>query len=268
LSFTLEEPAEDGTTRLEVAHRIAAVYRAPYTAIFGELPPLDDAGRFPPVGKPGDAAWESMTDEDRFAVERVIANLGKALEAFERQLARSAGDTPLDRYLAGDLEAMTPRARDGLASFVRRGCISCHDGPLLSDQDFHALRMPDDELAGPDRGRMDGIAVALASSFRADGPHSDAPDAWPLIEQLDDPTKLGQFRTPSLRGVALTAPYGHAGTLETLAEVIRHDAMGGLPPDDPRALGTSDPALFPFEPGPDEVEALVEFLESLNPAVL
>jgi cytochrome c peroxidase len=263
--LALENPLEHGTTRLAVAHRIASTYSDPYSDLFGDLPPLEDAARFPASGKPGDPAWEGMTEEDRFAVDRVVANVSKTLEAFEREVARGVGDTPLDRYLAGELEAMTPLARDGLASFVRRGCISCHDGPLLSDQDFHALRTPDDEEGGPDHGRMAGIDVALASPFRADGMHSDDPDAWPLTEQSNDSTKLGQFRTPSLRGVALTAPYGHAGTLETLEDVILHDAAGGLPADDPGAVGVADSALFPFEPEPGEVEALVAFLHALTP---
>ncbi len=264
--LALENPVEHGTSRLAVAHRVASVYRTEYTAIFGALPGLEDAQRYPADGKPGDAAWEAMAEADRFAVNRVIANAGKALEAFERSVARSVGQTPLDRYLAGDPGAIDERAKQGLGHFVRRGCISCHDGPLLSDQDFHALRTPDDAEGGPDSGRLGGVAVALASALRADGPHSDAPGAWPLIESADDRTQLGQFRTPSLRGVALTAPYGHAGALSTLAAVIEHDATAGLPADDSRAQGVADSALIPFVLGANEVGELVAFLESLTPS--
>ncbi len=261
--LALENPREHATTRLAVAHRVATAYRARYEEVFGPLPPLDDRARFPDEARPGDAAWEAMRADDREAVNRVAANFGKAIEAYERTLTAAAA--PFDRYVAGAVDAISPQARDGLALFLRVGCVGCHDGPLLSDQDFHNLRVPDDPMAGGDPGRLAGIAVALASPLNAAGAFSDDRAAWPLTGYAPHPSQRGQFRTPSLRGVALTAPYGHAGALATLADVVRHDARGGLAADDPRAVGDADPGLIPFDVSDAQVAALVAFLESLTP---
>ena len=261
--LALENQREHATTRLAVAHRIASAYRDRYQTLFGPLPPLEDRARFPAQGRPGDPAWEQMTVVDRDAVHRVIANVGKSIEAYERTL--TAAPAPFDRYVAGAHDAISPQAREGLWIFLRVGCTGCHDGPLFSDQDFHNLRSPDDPMSGGDTGRLAGIATALASPFNTTGAFSDDRTAWPLTGYAPDPSQRGQFRTPPLRGVARTAPYGHAGALATLAEVIRHDARGGLDADDPRALGDLDPGLIPFAVTDDQVAALVAFLEALTP---
>lgn len=260
--LAMENPREHDFTRVEIARRVATVYRARYVALFGALPPLEDAGRFPLRAKPGDAAWEVMSPDDQTAVNRVVANVGKALEAFERTL--TAGPSPFDRYMAGERDAMTPLQRDGLKLFITLSCINCHVGPLFSDDDFHALRMPDDAVAGPDRGRAEGLETAARSVFGARSVFSDDREAYPAAEPVTS-AALGRFRTPTLRGVALTAPYGHAGALTSLEEVIIHDAGGGLSIADPRALGERDPALIPFAPLPGEVAALAAFLRALTP---
>ena len=116
---------------------------------------------------------------------RIVAEqIAAAIAAFERSLVTR--DSPFDRFLAGDEDALTPQQRRGLEAFDDADCTNCHDGPMLSDFDLVAEGVAENPLlSGPDAG--DG-------RFR--------------------------FRTPTLRNVALTAPYMHNGMLETLEEVL------------------------------------------------
>jgi len=264
--MAMENPREHATTRLTVAHRVATAYASDYEAVFGPLPPLGEGARFPPSGMPGDARWEAMSTSDQTAVNRVVVNVGKAIEAYERTLA--VRPTPFDRYVAGDFEAMSPDARDGLSFMLLFSCMECHNTPLFSDNRFHALRVPDDPEAtrlGGDRGREGVIERLLASPFNMAGVFSDARDDARLREIERTDLNLGAFRTPTLRGVALTAPYGHAGALATLTDVVRHDGRGGLPESDPRALGIPDPRFRPFHATDDQVQKMVAFLQALTP---
>jgi cytochrome c peroxidase len=142
------------------------------------------------------------------------ARIGEAIAAFERTLV--AMNSPFDRYQAGDLGALTAQQRRGLQTFDRIGCDRCHDGPMFSDFDHHAEGVADHPLlAQPDAG---------AGRFR--------------------------FRTPSLRNVALTAPYMHNGILATLPDVLRfYDAGRSENPNvsnergRQRGRGTNDDAV-------------------------
>ena len=111
--------------------------------------------------------------------------VGAAIAAFERWLV--AMDSPFDRFRAGDFDALTAQQRRGLATFDEVGCDRCHEGPMFSDFDHHA----------------EGIAE------------------HPLLSQPDIGAGRFRFRTPSLRNVALTAPYMHNGMLATLQDVLR-----------------------------------------------
>ena len=205
--FAIENPIEMASSRLALAHHVAEdpALRAGYESVFGALPLLSDGARFPPAGRPGDPAWSAMTEADRFAIDEVAANVGKALEAYLRRIA--SGPSRLDRYLDGDRSALDHVEKRGLVRFVRGGCILCHDGPMLTDDAFHVAAMEDD-----DRGRAAGIETLLASPFNGAGLHTDpgtrAPLALPLGPVEGDERA---FRTPSLRNVALTAPYTHDG---------------------------------------------------------
>ena len=102
----LEHPLEQNTTRMEVARVIYEHYRQPYEALFGAMPDLD-ATRFPPDGRPGMAGFDAMSVEDKVAVNRVFANFGKAIEAYERLLVDKS--SPFDRFMAGDHAGDEPR---------------------------------------------------------------------------------------------------------------------------------------------------------------
>src|SRR5262249_55764217 len=141
----LEDGREHGTSRLAILHVIAGdpAYARAWKAVFGELPDLADAQRFPPEGRPVPeaperapaVAWASMTSEDQELVTRAFANVGKAIAAFERRLvSRSA---PFDRFVAGlrandpaGIAALDESAQRGARLFVGKAhCVLCHDGP-------------------------------------------------------------------------------------------------------------------------------------------
>ncbi|MFP2911046.1 cytochrome-c peroxidase [Pyxidicoccus sp. 3LFB2] len=257
----LENPAEMDFTRLELAHRIHTSYRAPYEAVFGPLPLLEDTARFPSRGAPGSPAFDGMAAADQQAIHRVAANVGKALEAYQRKLA--AGSSALDRHLAGEADALSPEALRGLGVFARAGCTTCHGGPLLTDERFHNLGVPALPGDAPDPGRQQGLARVTADPLNArgafhDGPHEDVPGDSP-----PSPADLGAFRTPSLRNVALSGPYGHNGRFATLEEVVDFHLQGGGR-GGTGFLGEVSPALVPVVLDTDERAALLAFLRSLD----
>jgi cytochrome c peroxidase len=212
--FPLENPVEMGATRLAVAHLIATSYAPQYGAIFGALP---DVSSWPAAGKPGDPAFDALSPDVADEVNRVYSNVGKALEAFMRKDVTST--SPVDSFLAGDFSAIIPAAQRGLAVFLENGCQGCHSGPALSDEQFHDVGFPSLPGAAPDPGAAAGLPVLAANVFNLAGPYADPGPGVP--GQLSTtPRPEGSFRTPSLRNVALTFPYGHDGALPSLSAVL------------------------------------------------
>lgn len=239
----MEDPNEMAGSRLGVVARIASTHRAAYEGVFGPLPA--SSAIFPTSGKPGDPAWEALSPADQADANRVFVNVGKALEAFERTFRSPA--TRFDAYLAGDETALDEVERDGLALFVGAGCTTCHHGPRLTDDAFHDVLVPSHALPA-DRGRIDGVTKLLASPFRADSVFSDDPSAGARLPFLvSSPALLGQVKTPSLRNVKNTGPWGHGGRFETLGEIVDHYGK-----DRPKAveggstIGVEDPTLGHF----------------------
>lgn len=155
------------------------------------------------------------------------ASVAAALASYVRSLR--SGDAPIDRFLAGDRQALTADAAAGYRLFVgKANCAACHVGPTLSDGEFHNTGAFVDS---GDRGRQ------LVTGREED---------------------LGAFRTPSLRNVELTAPYMHDGSLRTLEAVIDFYDRGGNP--NPQL----DPEIRPLGLGEREKEQLRAFLLSLT----
>ncbi|MBN8610290.1 MAG: hypothetical protein J0L92_06885 [Deltaproteobacteria bacterium] len=259
----IENEREMASSRLFVAHRVASAYPADYEAIFGALPPLADGARFPAEGAPGDAAWEAMRVADRDAVTRVFTNVGKAIEAYERTLVHTRGR--FDRYASGELDALSVAERDGLLAFFQGGCPQCHWGPRLANDAFFAIDMPGvGEGALGDQGRIAAFDTLAASETRAQGAYSDDRTTPDPLDGLDAfPERMrGAFRTPTLRALGDSAPYGHAGTFMTLRSVVEHYARVRRPhTPDPRVIGVRDPHLIGFEDG--RIASIVAFLEAL-----
>ena len=229
----LEDAVEHGGNRTRIAKVLQSHHRAEYEALFGPMPDLadlpDDAG---PLGSAAErAAWEDMAPNRRQDVNRVFANLGKAIAAYEKTLA--PGESRFDRYvaavLAGDIggqQALSPQEVNGLRLFLGKGqCETCHNGPLFTDQHFHNTGVPPRDPAQPDRGRAEATARAQRDEFNCLGPYSDAaPEDCQELRFMvtDDPALEGAFKTPGLRDVALRPPYMHAGQFASLEEVIAH----------------------------------------------
>jgi cytochrome c peroxidase len=218
---------------VQLAKLLQAHYRRDYEAVFGPMPPLQglpaDAS---PLGTPEERqAWASLSGAQRDEVNRVFANLGKAIAAFERTV--NYGPSRFDRYVealqAGDRagqQVLTAQEVKGLRLFIGKAqCATCHSGPLLTDQAFHNTGVPPRDPSRPDRGRALGSAKVLTDEFNCLGRYSDA-QAESCQElrfiAADDPAMEGAFKTPSLRNVALRAPYMHAGQVETLEAVVAH----------------------------------------------
>ena len=113
------------------------------------------------------------------------ANVGKALACFQRTLV--ATNSPFDQYERGNTAALTAQQVQGMQAFQQSGCGNCHSGPMLSDYQLHVMGVADNAKNG-------------TSDAGANGSYA--------------------FRTPSLRNVALTAPYMHSGTLASLPDVL------------------------------------------------
>ncbi|HWO18857.1 MAG TPA: cytochrome c peroxidase [Kofleriaceae bacterium] len=262
-------------TRLGVAHRLFARYRAEYDAVFPVRldPALDPkapgAARFPPSGKPKrspdapDGPWEKMAAADREIVNVILANYGKAVAAYMRLLV--SRDAPFDRFVAGDAGAISPAARRGVRTFLRH-CASCHAGPHLSDEAFHVVAIAQHGARVPetDHGRATDVPGLLASPWNSAGAYSDARGAGKLGGLAPSDAMRGQFRTKGLRGVALTAPYMHAGQLATLEDVVRfYNAGGGSVVDTGYA---KDRRMVRLGLSPAEQADLVELMKTFTGA--
>jgi cytochrome c peroxidase len=257
---------EEASSRLAVAHLLATYYVAPYAAVFGPLPDLSDVTRFPAQGKPGDAAWSAMTAADQNTVNTIFANYGKAIEAYERRLVSGAFEpSAFDQFLAGG-DTLSDAAIAGAQIFIGRGgCQECHRGPLFSDFQFHNIGAPQEGDHAPDTdfGRFDGInkLTDVHNLFNRTGSFSDdktATDTVGLVATDDDE---GKFKTPSLRNVSKTAPYMHDGVYGGLWDVVNHYNFGG---ETGTYAGEKDPAINPLLLGNDDLDNLIEFLESLE----
>ena len=235
----LEDAVEHGGNRARHVHLLQAHYRGDYEAVFGPMPDLtglpDDAG---PLGSPAEqAAWAALAPALREAASRVFANLGKAIAAYEKTLAY--GPSRFDRHVERLLDPLaqgeplaeaepllSPQEANGLRLFIGKAeCVTCHNGPLFTDQQFHNTGVPPRESAQPDRGRAPAALQVQRDEFNCVGPFSDAtPDDCQELRFIvaDDPSLEAAFRTPSLRNVALRPPYMHAGQFASLDEVIAH----------------------------------------------
>ncbi len=172
--------------------------------------------------------------ERAFGDARVtMQRIARALAAYERTLL--AGDAPFDRWWRGDAAAMGEPARRGYRVFIDRGgCVQCHSirqsYALFTDYDFH------------NTGAGKGAGVADTGRMGVTGREEDR----------------GAFRTPTLRNVALTAPYMHDGSLATLEEVIDFYVEGG------RQSAHLSPLMRPLDLDEADRADLLAFLHALT----
>jgi cytochrome c peroxidase len=171
----------------------------------------------------------------RRRINQVYANVGKALAAYERTLLPRP--SRFDRYISTldtDPKSVTvsPLTADEIAGaklFIddrKTQCLRCHNGPMLTNGGFHNIGTGSFRGDRLDFGRVFGLRSVLLDEFNCLGPFSDAePDACSELRFLNKEAHIpleGAFRTPSLRNVAATAPYGHDGRFADLDQVLRH----------------------------------------------
>ena len=203
-----------------------------------------------------------------------VADIARALADFITYEFR-ATDSPFDAFLKGDDTALENGELRGMSLFYgKAGCAACHSGPLQTDHGFHAIGLPQ---LGPGKGHGPGYADHGRAAVTG------------------QPQDMYRFRTPSLRNVTVTAPYGHSGAYSDLGDMVRHhlDAATALA----EYLGTSraflpnlgeampaDPAMADFDEvlrigaaigiapvvlSEDEIASLLDFLQALtDPASL
>ena len=266
--------------------------------------------------QPNGDAYDCMDLADQLAVTQIYVNYAKAVAAYEYQLLSTKA--PFDDWVASGFSAgISESAQRGARLFVgKAACVACHAGPLLSDNAFHNVGVPQtgdyvpteadcpsggwcdcvsDDRAAPTNclpwGARDGLRKLAANKFRRDSRWSDDLDCanhftlhidanyamghpdecdglikWYSVPLTPGDDLKGAWKTPSLRNVALTAPYMHTGALASLADVVEHYNKGGVsmlgaPP------GTRDAKVKPLNLTELEKQDLVHFLEALTAPV-
>lgn len=198
-----------------------------------------------------------------FGSEVKIELVGKAIAAYERTLV--SGDSPFDRFVAGDGAAISETAKRGFALFRGRArCSRCHTFsdpmPFFTDFNYHNTGVA---MNHPNFDKLSRQAYAAVETARA----KEVIDKLATEEGGQELGRvlityhlfdIGSYRTPSLRNVALTAPYFHDGSAKTLADVVRFYNVGG------RQNINRDWDLDSLTLTEDEQRDLVVFLESLT----
>ena len=268
----MESPVEHGSNRTYYAHLIDQYYRAEYEAIFGVMPDLSHLSVI--TGSVQDpeviAAWEAMSPEDREAVTRIYANMGKAIAAYERLLI--PGESRFDQYVEAVLnqdydsanQILTDDEIAGLKLFIgQANCMNCHNGPLFTNNDFHNTGVPAAVGLPDDYGRATGASQVAADEFNCLSSYSDASegDCTELIYMVSEGHQLErQFKPPSLRNVADRGPFMHAGQFSKLEEVLHHYNTA---PEAP--AGHSE--LEPLKLSEEQIAQMIAFLKTLESPV-
>ena len=270
----IENPVEHGFTRLEVADVVRRHHRAAYEGLFGPLPPeIERLGPVKPASPLGtaaeQAAWAVLPPRTQEAVTRLFVNVGKAIAAFER--TQRVPGSRFDSYVAAlvrgerNPSALTRDEVAGLRLFIGKGqCTRCHNGPLLTNHGFANTGVPKRPGLSDDRGRSEGVKLALADPFNCRGRFSDSPGA--ACDELDfavtdGPELLRAYKVPSLRGVAERAQFMHAGQFANLDEVLDHYSRAPAAP-----AGHSE--LARLDLSARERRQLIAFLRSLSPVAV
>ncbi len=202
--------------------------------------------------------------------ELFLVNTAKALSAYLESLAtdRTIFDDFRDALERRDVAAAKEypeAAQRGLQLFLGRGkCVFCHNGPRFSNNEFHDAGVPyflnETEV---DQGRFGGLNILLSSPYTLDSDWNDDPEkkgAWAVRNVRRSHSDFGTFRTPSLRGVAETAPYMHDGSLDDLKSVIRHYSKI----DTERLHADGEAILSELNLSEQEIADLVAFLVTLS----
>lgn len=274
----LEAKEEMGSNRVAIARLMLenADYKQQYEALFGPLIPALTAAELAidasPIGNDAEKrAWFELDTNAQEWINTVFANVGKSIGAFEQTLPPPS--TRFDQFVdtvvdgAPDFNLLSKDELRGARLFIneqKTQCLECHNGPLLSNGDFHNIgtgrfnAAPGEQL---DFGRIFGVQAALINEFNCQGRYSDATrDGCQHLRFLNRGAlshMQGAFRTPTLRNVPNTAPYFHDGRLASLRKVVQHYAI------QPVATESGQNELRAFPLTNQEIDQLTAFLNAL-----
>ena len=240
----LESPVEHGGNRAQYARLVATHYSEEYRVVFNEDP-------------------QTGTADD---VTRVFVNIGKAIAAYERRIefAPSRFDRYVDELAQSGSEPSGVFSADetaGLKLFTGKAqCTKCHNGPLLTNNEFHNTGVPAAPTLPQDRGRFSGSTAVLKDEFNCRSKWSDAEPS--VCRELDAMLVASHeqeraFKVPSLRDVATRPPYMHAGQFATLKDALDHYNRAPKAP-----AGHTE--LEPLDLTASEMKQLEAFLRSLS----
>lgn len=188
-----------------------------------------------------------------------LATIVRALAAFQRTLISVR--SPYDRYrYEGDVDAVSDSVIRGEALFFseRLECHHCHNGLNMSDTVLH------------ERNKTGEVAFHNTGLYNIDGKGAYPANNIGIADVTGKAEDMGRFRAPSLRNVALTAPYMHDGSIATLDEVLDHYAAGGrtIASGPYAGVGRNNPLKSSFVPGfaltAEERADLIAFLNALT----
>ena len=193
-------------------------------------------------------------DQDPYS----IVNAVRSIATFTRTII--SNNSAYDRFIAGDEEALNENAKLGMELFFseRLECFHCHGGFNFTDSTTHA------------NARIDRVGFHNTGLYNIDGEGGYPADNTGLYDMTGERRDMGRFKAPTLRNIAVTAPYMHDGSAATLEDVIEHYARGGrLIENGPNAGdGRRNPFKSEFIRGFDlsdsERDELVAFLNSLT----
>jgi cytochrome c peroxidase len=207
------------------------------------------------------ARFQSVFGPQDFSIDHVA----RALATFERTLL--SGNSPFDRYVAGDATALAPAQVRGLGVFVKKAaCDRCHLGPYFiadlfyehDDRSLRGRRIRTDPVTGREVPEIQGFNFT-DGSFQNTGVGSDQPEPdlgrWIVNQRAED---RGAFKTPTLREIEHTAPYMHDGSLKTLEDVVEYYDQGGI------RNPNLQPLMAPLKLTTQEKQDLVAFLKGLS----
>lgn len=268
----LENDLEHAGSRTQFAHIIFTDknYRQRYEELFGSMPNISNKKRFPAIAAPAanqqlNNAWLAMDTEDRKSINLIFVNMAKSIAAYQRLLqpAASRFDNYIDGIESDDVEKLKSLNKNeiaGLRLFIGKAqCINCHNGPLLTNNEFHNTGILSAPRQLPSLGRASGVRIVLADPFNCQGEFSDADseqcENLRFVKTGDE--LIAAHKVPTLRNVADTAPYMHAGQVKTLEEVIEHYNKAPL-----AMVGHNE--IKPLKLSGKEKKQLIQFLHSLS----
>jgi cytochrome c peroxidase len=202
--------------------------------------------------------------------EITMAEVTQAIAAFER--TQVFGDSPFDRWFYGGAEgALTAAQKRGFDIFTNEGrCVSCHvieqTQALFTDNRFHNIGVGINDIQGDVPKLVKAFLKAEATASEVDvkvltDPNISEIGRFVVTRTFDD---LGSFKTPTLRNIAVTAPYMHDGSLKTLRDVVEHYDHGGVTVEDDPVNDFLSGGIRPLNLTDEQIDDLVAFMEALT----